>query len=43
MDNRTWLLIKIGWLASGVADRASHNRVGMEATLENLASAVEAA
>ena len=43
VDNRTWLLVKIGWLASGVADRASYNRVGMEATLENLASAVEAA
>ena len=43
VDNRTWLLIKIGWLASGVADRASHNRVGMEATLENLASAVNRA
>ena len=43
MDNRSWLLVKIGRLASGVADRATHNRAGMEATLENLAAAVEAA
>lgn len=43
VDNRSWLLVKIGRLASGVADRATHNRAGMEATLENLAAAVEAA
>lgn len=43
VDNRTWLLKKIGRLASGVGDRATHNRAGMETTLANLAVAAEAA
>jgi len=43
VDDRGWLLIKVGGLVSGVADRATYNRAGMEATLENLAAAAEAA
>jgi len=42
VDHRTWLLKKIGWAFTGVADRATHNRSTMEATLDNLARAVEA-
>ena len=40
-DNRSWLSKKIGGLASGVKDRATHNRRTMEQTLENLAAAAE--
>jgi hypothetical protein len=43
VDNRTGLLKKIGRLASGVGDRATYNRAGMETTLANLAVAAEAA
>jgi uncharacterized protein YndB with AHSA1/START domain len=32
----------LGKLASGVGDRATHNRAGMEETLDNLAAAAEA-
>ena len=35
-DMRTKLQEKIGWLVSGVSDRASHNLKNMEVTLENL-------
>ncbi len=41
-DKRTPLMPTIGRLASGVSDRANHNRAGMEQTLENLAKAAEA-
>ncbi len=41
-DTRGWLITKIGTLVSGVSDRATHNRAGMETTLGNLAAAVEA-
>lgn len=40
-DNRTWLGAKIGWIISGVSDRAAHNLKGMEATLKNLAMVAE--
>jgi hypothetical protein len=41
-DERTSsLMAVIGKVASGVGDRASHNRAGMEQTLENLAKAVD--
>jgi uncharacterized protein YndB with AHSA1/START domain len=41
-DRRTGSLMAVlGKLASGVGDRAAHNRAGMETTLANLASAVE--
>ncbi len=40
-DHRTWFLKKVGWVASGVADRASHNRATMDATLNRLAEAAE--
>ena len=40
-DMRTKLQEKIGWLVSGVSDRASHNLKNMEATLENLALRAE--
>lgn len=42
LDQRGWFVNKIGELASGVADRLSHNRLGMEQTLENLARVAEA-
>lgn len=43
-DNRTGPWLKWGGLlASGVSDRATHNRAGMEETLENLAAAAEKA
>ena len=42
LDHRSWALKKIGWAASGVADRETHNRATMEATLEHLAAAAEA-
>ena len=40
-DQRSWLAKKLGGSASGVADRAAHNRAGMEATLAALAHAAE--
>ena len=43
VDHRTWVLKKVGWAFSGVADRATHNRATMEATLDALARAAEAA
>ena len=41
VDRRTWLLKQIGTLVTGVSDRATHNKAGMVATLENLAIACE--
>ena len=41
-DNRGFIARTIGGLVSGVSDRATHNRSGMEATLAALAEAVEA-
>ena len=41
-DMRTWLQVKIGWIVSGVADRATHNLKSMEETLENLSHLAEA-
>lgn len=41
-DQRSWLAKKFGGAASGVTDRASHNRAGMEETLRKLAEHVEA-
>ena len=41
-DNRGWLAKALGGPVSGVTDRESHNRAGMEATLAKLASSVEA-
>ena len=40
-DQRGSLAKSISGRVSGVADRASHNRAGMEATLERLAAAVD--
>ncbi len=40
-DRRNWLAKKLGGLASGVDDRAAHNRAGMEETLRKLAEHVE--
>ena len=41
-DNRSGPWLKWGGvLASGVSDRETHNRAGMEQTLENLAAAAE--
>jgi len=42
-DKRSVLMPTIGRLASGVGDRATHNRRSMEQTLERLAAAAEAA
>jgi uncharacterized protein YndB with AHSA1/START domain len=42
-DNRSGPVLKVGGLlASGVSDRETHNREGMEETLANLAEAAEA-
>ncbi len=41
-DQRGWLAKRLGGPASGVADRLSHNRTGMETTLANLAAAIVA-
>ena len=41
-DRRGRLMKKLGALASGVSDRAGHNRRTMEQTLERLAAAAEA-
>jgi uncharacterized protein YndB with AHSA1/START domain len=38
-DRRGWVAKKLGSLASGVSDRATHNRQTMERTLERLATA----
>ena len=43
IDQRGWLVRRLGKPLSGVADRASHNRAGMERTLERLAAAAEGA
>lgn len=43
VDERTRALKVVGWLFTGVSDRASHNRATMEQTLERLAEAAEAA
>jgi uncharacterized protein YndB with AHSA1/START domain len=42
-DHRGWLVKTMGKPVSGVADRASHNRAGMEATLERLGAAAAGA
>ena len=41
-DLRPGFFKPIARLATGVADRATHNRAGMEVTLERLAAAAEA-
>lgn len=40
-DERGVLITVAGRLVTGVSDRASHNRAGMEATLRNLKAAAE--
>ncbi|MBC8363728.1 MAG: SRPBCC family protein [Actinobacteria bacterium] len=42
VDHRKKVLVVVGRLLSGVADRAAHNRAGMEATLDRLAEAFAA-
>jgi ligand-binding SRPBCC domain-containing protein len=42
-DRRGSLITKLGKPLSGVSDRASHNRAGMEQTLERLAAAATGA
>jgi hypothetical protein len=42
-DRRGGLLRSLGKLATGVGDRADHNRAGMEATLARIKSAAERA
>jgi Polyketide cyclase / dehydrase and lipid transport len=42
-DQRLGLIRMLGKPFSGVADRATYNRAGMEVTLEKMASALEAA
>ena len=42
-DQRNAILPLLGKIASGVADRAEHNRAGMTATLANLAAAAVSA
>ena len=41
VDFRKRSLVVVGRILSGVADRATHNRAGMEQTLERLAAVVE--
>lgn len=41
VDHRSKVAVTLGKWASGVADRATHNRANMEATLQELASAAE--
>lgn len=41
-DQRGWLAKKMAGPASGVRDRLSHNRAGMQTTLDNLARVAEA-
>jgi hypothetical protein len=43
IDQRGRLVTFLGKPVSGVADRASHNRAGMEATLDRLAAVAEGA
>ena len=43
IDQRGGLVRRLGKPLSGVADRVSHNRAGMERTLERLAAAAEGA
>ena len=43
VDQRGGLVRRLGKPLSGVADRVSHNRTGMERTLERLAAAAEGA
>jgi len=40
-DQRGWLARTLGSSVSGVAERAAHNRAGMEHTLERLAATAE--
>ena len=40
-DHRPDVMIQRSAVASGVSDRVTHNRAGMETTLERIASAVE--
>jgi uncharacterized protein YndB with AHSA1/START domain len=42
IDQRAGFFKPIAQLATGVSDRAAHNRAGMEQTLERLAAAAEA-
>ncbi len=42
-DRRGWLPLKLGGPISGVADRGEHNRAGMAATLDALATVAETA
>jgi uncharacterized protein YndB with AHSA1/START domain len=42
-DTRGWIITTIGGLVSGVHDRQTFNRAGMEETLANLAAAAERA
>jgi hypothetical protein len=41
IEQRASLFKPLARLVTGVADRASHNRAGMEQTLERLAAAAE--
>lgn len=41
VDQRLLVMKLIGKMVSGVGDRATHNRTGMEQTLDNLAAAAE--
>ena len=43
VDQRGFIVKTLGKPVSGVADRAAHNRAGMEQTLERLAAAAESA
>ncbi len=40
-DRRNALFHRIGWMADGVRDRATHNREGMSETLSRLAAVAE--
>ncbi|MSO37073.1 MAG: SRPBCC family protein [Acidimicrobiia bacterium] len=42
-DRRSWFASKLGSPVSGVADRGEHNRAGMAATLDALATVAETA
>jgi hypothetical protein len=39
-DHRNAIIAKLTGMALGVPDRASHNRAGMEQTLEKMAAAL---
>jgi len=43
IDQRGWIVTTLGKPVSGVGDRASHNRSGMESTLDRLAAVAEGA